>query len=456
MDWVLFWTILILVGLGLVMVYSASSVTLQLQSSAKHAAKTAVAAGADAEGMTTAAPAGWSSRRKAVAGLGAVVLGWLLWLYSRGRLARGWALLGAVWVVFLQVTVYWMEADHAPLYALAVRQLFAALLGFAALISISQVDYRRFGNAQWAFTSLGAVIFLLIVVYFADSDKHRWFQILGTSVQPSELAKPALILFMAWFVTQRGRDINATHTVLPAALALLTLVGLVIIADFGTALVLVVTAAAIFYLGGLERRYLIGAICLGSLLLTAAIIQKPYRLKRVIDFYDPQYKYLSLIDPGERIRIWANNGSPVKDTLYQAQQSEIAVAAGGAWGRGVGNSRQKLLYLPAPFTDFIYAIVGEELGFLGAGGVLFGFLILFWRGFQLFWTATDDFGRYIAIGVTTALVFQALINVSVVLAMVPTKGIPLPLISFGGSSMVCSLLSLGLLLSVSQRAMRAA
>ncbi|MEZ5357075.1 MAG: FtsW/RodA/SpoVE family cell cycle protein [Bryobacteraceae bacterium] len=544
MDWVLFWTILILVGIGLVMVYSSSSVVMELRATSSQNTGSIVQVASNAvdvqftrgyvpapgtalsvtietpeeeprkveyevamdlgEGLVraiTAAPVkgiepgmkavslsrpaaspasreaieragsiplppaspgggagaspGWSSRRAAAALLGIVCLLWLGWRYRNGTISKGWALLGLGWVAFVQATAYWMDLDYAPHYALAVKQLFAALLGFAALIYISQRDYARLRTAQSAFGALGLVIFLLILVYFVDPKAHRWIKILGVSIQPSELAKPALVLFLAWFVTLRG-NVNHRNTIWPATLALVMLAGGVIVADFGTALVLVATAAAIFFLAGLSRTYTLAAICAGTVLLAGAIVAKPYRLKRVVDFVDPQYNMLASVDPDKRLEGYLERNSIVKDTSYQAEQAQIALGAGGFWGRGIGNSRQKLLYLPASHNDFIFAIAGEEMGLWGCSLLLGAFVVILWRGFRLYFTAPDDFGRFIAIGVTTSLVFQALLNMSVVVGLFPTKGIPLPLISYGGSSLVGTMISLGLLLGVSQRAIRSA
>jgi len=164
------------------------------------------------------------------------------------------------------------------------------------------------------------------------------------------------------------------------------------------------------------------------------------RLVTTTDWLDPEGKF--------KARIEASAGA--RDPDYQVRQSKIAVGSGGLAGRGPMNSRQKLYYLPEPHTDFIYAVVAEELGFLGASLVLLGFLTILWRGLRLSWGVNDDFGRYVALGATTAVVFQALINMSVVLDLMPTKGIPLPMISQGGSSLLSTLSSLGLLLSVSE------
>ena len=316
------------------------------------------------------------------------------------------------------------------------------------MMYLSHRDYRQFRSAQWAFSALGCVIFLLIVVYFAD-EKHRWLRV-GLSIQPSELAKPALVLFLAWFVTLRQSVINHPATIWPAALALVALAGAVAIPDVGTAVVLVVTAAVIFYLAGLNWRYTTAALGIGTIFLITAIVYEPYRLKRVIQFADPKYQYLVKADPHRWLWNRAQQSTRVSNTRHQAEQSEIAVGTGGIIGRGPGESRQKL-FLPLAYNDYIFAIIAEELGLFGSTFVLAGFMIILWRGYRLFWAASDDFGRYLAVGISTMLVFQALLNMSVVLDLFPTKGIPLPLISFGGTSMLSSMVLLGMLLSVSQR-----
>jgi len=451
MDWVLFWTILGLISLGLVMVYSASAVMDQL----KTPLDDSMAAGAVAEKPAPKDPAA-AERRVLLRRAGVLILvsGFLFTLfrrYGRRQVNRAWVLMGCLAGALLVGLVFFQDPTQAAHYDFLLRQALAALFGFLLLMVLSQRDYRRLATPQCAFFGLSAVIFLLIVVYFADARNHRWLNF-GLSLQPSELAKPALIVFLAWFVTMRGGNVNNRYTMWPAALALCVLGGAVVVPDFGTALVLVATAAVVFYLAGLHWRYTLTAAMLGMVLFAAAVVWKPYRLKRVIDFVDPSYTVLVHIDPGKKLQKYAEAGSKIKDTRYHAVQSTIAVGPGGIGGRGLMQSRQKLLFLPEAHTDYIYAVVAEELGLLGATIVLAGFMVVLWRGYRLFLTAADPFGRYIAVGVTTTLVFQALLNMSVVLDLGPTKGIPLPLISFGGSSMVSSLILLGLLLSVSQRA----
>lgn len=331
------------------------------------------------------------------------------------------------------------------------RQLGWAVLSFLALMWLKGKDYRLLQSSRWAFLPLGIVLVLLVLVYFVDWKTHRWFHLGLASFQPAEFAKPVLAVFLAWFVTMRARAINTKQTILPAAMALGGLAIAVVVADLGTAIVLVLTATVVFYVAGLNWRYF--GTAMGVLVLFAglAVISKPYRIARVIGFVDPGYKRLAQFDGSGRIRNYLMQ-SKTSDTGYQALQSKIAVGNGGVLGVGLMQGRQKLFYLPEAHTDFIYAVVGEELGLFGCTAVLAGFLLLLWRGLRLYWLAPDDFGRYLALAVTASIVFQALINMSVVLGLGPTKGIPLPMISFGGSSLLSTLISCGLLLSVSDRA----
>jgi cell division protein FtsW len=189
---------------------------------------------------------------------------------------------------------------------------------------------------------------------------------------------------------------------------------------------------------------------LGIILGLSFIAMKPYRLARAIDFIDQDHKLLAKLDPNGRISKYAKQTASTSDPGYQQRQAKIAVGSGGFSGLGLMQSRQKMLYLPEAQSDFIYGIVGEETGFLGSLLLLAGFVIVLWRGLRTYYCASDDFGRYLALSVTTCVVVQALMNISVVLALMPNKGIPLPFISSGGSSLLSTLLLMGMLLSVSE------
>jgi cell division protein FtsW len=339
---------------------------------------------------------------------------------------------------------------HAPYYFL-IRQLGWAAIALAVMVGLKQFDYRRLNTQACAFCALGIVLTLLVAVYFADTRNHRWFRLSGIgSLQPSEFVKPALILFLAVFLDRRDQILNHRRSLAQAVLVIAMLGLLVVASDLGTALVPVITALVVFWVAGLERKYLLYAFAAGLMLVSLAIASKGYRLGRVIGFIDPNYSLIEKIDTGGLIRTYVQSSTTVSDPTYQARQSRIAVGTGGILGVGLMEGRQKLLFLPEAHTDFIYATIGEELGLWGASAVLAGFLVILWRGARLFVLARDPFGKYLALGVTVTIVVQALFNISVALDMVPTKGFGLPLISFGGSSLLSTMISLGMLLSVSE------
>jgi len=376
---------------------------------------------------------------------------------SRAHIDRVLFITILIMASFGLVMVYSASALMAELrfeqnsYYFVVRQMVAAAVSVLALHVVALSDYQKLRSPVFAFLGLGLAIFSLIAVWFLDQRAHRWISLGVTTVQPSEFAKPALIVFLAWFVTQK-QEINSKHAVYPVALAVGALSAAVVVADLGTAVVLVVTTAAILILAGLNGKNALIAGVSGFVLLLGAIGSKPHRVKRIIDFIDPKHAYITLTQWGKELVAWAEVNAPVKDTGHQALQSKIAIGAGGITGQGLMQSKQKLLFLPEAHTDFIFAIIAEEAGLIGAVLLLIGFMVILWRGYRLYWTAIDDFGRYLAVGVTTSVVFQALMNMSVVLDIGPTKGIPLPLISYGGSSLLATMISLGLLLSVSERA----
>ncbi len=340
---------------------------------------------------------------------------------------------------------------HVAPYYFVLRQAGWAAISFLVLMYFKRKDYRRMDSPEWAFSALGIVLALLVLVYVVDSTTHRWFKIPGVgSFQPSEFAKPALILFLSYFLSRRAHRLTDRRTLLQALLAVLMLAATVVVADLGTALVPLIMAALMFWIAGLEWRYLIRVAAIGVLLVAVAIVSKGYRVGRIIAYVDPDYSKIELIDSNGWLRSYIQRSTTVRDASYQPRQSKIAVGTGGVLGVGLMQGKQKLMFLPDAHTDFIYATVGEELGLWGSTAVIAGFLVILWRGSRLFVLARDDFGKYLALGVTLSIVLQALINMSVVLDMAPTKGFPLPMISFGGSSLLSTLTSLGMLLSVSE------
>jgi cell division protein FtsW len=317
-----------------------------------------------------------------------------------------------------------------------VKQGLAAAVGVVAMLAAMHVDYRTWKRPIVVYAALAAVVVLLAAVLMVGpvlNGTRRWFVFGPLSVQPSEIAKLALVPFVAYHLEKKEDRVNRPELLLPVGLATALVGGLVLLGpDLGTAALIVATVLLMVFLAGLRwRTVLLG----GAMLLplgVLALLAAPYRRQRLLAFLDPEADPLG--------------------AGYQALQSLIAVGSGGLFGVGLGNSGQKLFFLPYPHSDFIYAIVAEELGFVGALAVLALFAVLLWRGTAAALHAPDAFGRYLGLGLTGILVLQALINVSVTVSLLPTKGIPLPFLSYGGSSLVVSMAACGVLLNLSEHA----
>jgi cell division protein FtsW len=314
-----------------------------------------------------------------------------------------------------------------------VKQAFAAAVGLVAMTVAMHLDYRRLAQPSLVYGALAVVLVMLVGVLFAPelNNTRRWFFIGGISVQPSEIAKLVLVPFLAFQLARKEELVNQRAVLLPTLGVTAVLAGLVVLQpDLGTAVLLAGTTLVLLFVAGLSWRFVLAG---GALLVPVAwflVMAAPYRKARLLAFLDPE------ADP-------LGSG-------FQALQSLIAIGSGGVFGLGPGNSLQKLYFLPYPHSDFIFAIVAEETGLLGALVVLALFSVLLWRGVRAGRRAPDAFGRYLAWGFTFLLVIQALVNISVATALLPTKGIPLPFISYGGSSLVASLAAAGLLVNVSQ------
>jgi cell division protein FtsW len=343
------------------------------------------------------------------------------------------------------------ESRMGSSYYFAIRQLVWVVISIPLMVFFKNLHYRKLQTPEVAFTAMALIMMLLVVVYFTGV-QHRWLRLPIGELQPSEFAKPALIVFLAYFIALRARALNSRYTLLPAILAVGFLTFAVVIADLGTAIVLVLTATVVFFVAGLEKRYIGFAAIVGLLVCIGAVWQRPYRLGRVVRFADPQFKLVDKIDKHGWIRAQMKKSATTQDTNYQAEQAKIAVGSGGPFGVGLMQGRQKLFYLPEAHTDTIYAVIGEEWGLFGTTAVVLGFVIILWRGVRATVRIHDEFGRYLALGITTMLVVQAFFNISVVLGLFPTKGFPLPMISYGGSSLLVTLTLMGVLMNVSEHA----
>ena len=328
-----------------------------------------------------------------------------------------------------------LERFQQP-YLFVTKQVMWALLGTAVLSIVMRVDYRVYRNDTLVWSLLAVVGILLVAVLFSPTinGAKRWFAIGGFGIQPSELAKVAAIVFTAVTLERRMHRINdLRYALLPIALIVGVLVALILVEpDLGTALSLVAVVAIMVFAAGISYRYLCGAVLLSLPAVYVILMSADYRRRRLLSFLDP----------------WAD---PLGDG-FQSIQSLIAVGAGGVFGRGLMQGVQKLFYLPEPHTDFIFAVIGEEMGLIGTTVVLACFCVIAWRGIRTAMLAPDSFGSFLALGLTMMIVVTAFVNMSVVLGLLPTKGIPLPLVSSGGSSLLINLLGLGVLLNISQHA----
>lgn len=328
-------------------------------------------------------------------------------------------------------------------YIFLLRQAAWLVIGILGMFALMRTDYRRLREPAVVYTTVCLVLIMLVSTFFLDKSHatHRWIRFGPVGIQPSELAKIAIILYLAWFLDLRRRGISGMefckkdflHTILPAMAPILACVVLILLQpDLGTSVDIVLVSTAILFVAGLSWKWIATGAAAALPLLYVLITHVSYRQARLTAFLDP--------------------GSDPQGAGFQLLQSLIAVGSGGFTGVGLMESKQKLFYLPEAHTDFIYAVICEELGFIGAILVLALFLVYGWRGLRAAFGAPDGFGRLLALGITAMVLSQTLINFAVVLGMVPTKGIPLPFVSYGGSSLLVMLLATGVLLNISQQA----
>ncbi len=326
------------------------------------------------------------------------------------------------------------QATHHNSYYSLLRQCFMASLGMAVMWLTMQIDYRRYKHTAVIYPVVGVTALLLIVVLFfpAVNNAHRWIRLAGFSLQPSELAKPALILYLAWFLSQLKEEVNEWRILLRATVPTLFLVALMLKEpDLGTALVCLGVTTCILFVAGLRMRYLGYAALAAVPFFYLFVVRVAWRWARVIAFLHPER------DP--------------RGAGFHVLQSLIAVGTGGLTGAGYMEGKQKLFYLPEASSDFIFAVTAEELGLIGTIIIVALFVVFLWRGVRAAWLTEDLFGRYLATGLTMMVILQACINMSVVLGLMPTKGIPLPFLSYGGTSLFVMLGCVGVLLNITRQ-----
>jgi len=339
-------------------------------------------------------------------------------------------------MVFSASAVVAQERYNSP-YTFVGKQAIWAVLGVLMMLVLMHVDYSHYKSPRFIYPALCVTTLLLVMVYIfpGSHNTHRWIRFGGFfTLQPSEISKLVLILFLAWFLSTRLDRINNWKSTLPSAILIpLLFIGLVVREpDLGTALVLVGVTAMMLVLAGMSWKYFSGGALAVLLVAGYYIYFVPWRWVRILAFLNP-------------------NSDP-QGAGFHINQSLIAVGAGGVTGRGYMEGMQKLFFLPEAHTDFIFANIAEELGLIGSLTILALFIVLGVRGLRAAFRCEDPFARLTAFGITTAILLQAFFNISVVLALVPTKGIPLPLISSGGTSLFCTLASIGILLNITRKA----
>jgi cell division protein FtsW len=360
------------------------------------------------------------------------------WLFG---VALVLCLLGAVMI--FSASAITAQQLYGRSYFFVARQAAWLVLGLLGMFALMKLDYHRLREPAVVYTVLCAVVVMLAGTFFLDKSHatHRWIKVGPLGLQPSELAKLAIILYLAWFLDLRRRSATSLEfnkedflqTLLPAVAPIFVCVGLILAQpDLGTSVDVVLIMAAILFMAGLSWKWIAVGAAAGLPALFLLIMHASYRQARLMAFLHPD--------------------SDPQGAGFQLLQSLIAVGSGGFTGVGLMESKQKLFYLPEAHTDFIFAVICEELGFLGATVVIVLFAMYAWRGLRAAFNAPDGFGRMVALGVTAMVLFQALINFAVVLGLMPTKGIPLPFVSYGGSSLLVMLLGTGVLLNVSQQA----
>lgn len=351
-------------------------------------------------------------------------------------IAASLAVFGTMMVYSASAMIAHNESAGATQFTYFYKQLAFTIAGIFLMFGASRVDYRRYNNPYAVVAVLAVTVGALIAVYgFPEiNGARRWIRFGSFSLQPSEMAKIALPLFLAYYLTRNsGRVGDLRATVLPCLACLGLLGGLVFFEpDLGTTIVLCAIFAAVYFAAGAKFLHIVTVV--GGLVLigAAALLLAPWRLRRLGAFIDP-------CDPDNA----AGAG-------YQVCQSLYAIGSGGIFGEGFAKGQQKLFYLPYPHSDFIFSVVGEELGLFGTLGLVIAFGLLLWRGARAAIKAPDRFGTLLGIGLITGIIVQALFNISVVISILPAKGIPLPFISYGGSSVLVTLVAVGILLNISQ------
>ncbi len=317
------------------------------------------------------------------------------------------------------------------------RQAIAAGIGLVGMAVAMKLGYRRM--ARLAYPLLVVAIILLVLVLIpglghSAGGARRWIRMPGISLQPAEITKVAWVIYLAYSLAKKREKVKSFSVgFLPhLAIAGLLVVLCMLEPDFGSSVALLFLMFVLLFAAGAKLSYLVGSVLFALPFAYAAIARSEYRMKRILAFLDP----------------WAHR----HDVGYQVSESLMSIGSGGLTGLGLGDGRQKLFFLPEAHTDFIFAIIGEELGLLGVLALVLLYGVIIWRGIRASLAASEPFGTYLGLGITSLIGFQAIVNMSVAMGLVPTKGLTLPFISYGGSSLIMLMGAAGLLLSISSNA----
>jgi cell division protein FtsW len=329
------------------------------------------------------------------------------------------------------------EARYGSAYLFLRKQILWDVLGILALIVTMRVDYHKWQKASYALIGISFVLLIaVLVVGPVVKGARRWIQVPGMTFQPSELAKLSIVLWLANYLDRhKSQLIDFFNGFIPAIFVVGIICGLILKEpDLGTPVMLGAVSIGMMYLAGARVQHMAWMLLAAIGPLYLELFKVGYRHRRMMAFLNP----------------WADSHG----AGYQLTQSILAFGSGGLFGKGLGASQLKLLYLPDPHTDFIFPVIGEELGFLGATGLVLVFMLWGVRGWKVARRAPDLFGHLVAAGITSWVLLQALINMGVATGMLPTKGLPLPFVSFGGSSLVITLIAAGILLNISSQAQK--
>lgn len=337
-------------------------------------------------------------------------------------------------VMLYSASAHWAQQNHGDALFFFKRQVVWLSIGLPAMLVLSKVNYNRW--AEWAWLGLALCMIGLVAALLSPpiAGVRRWIRFGSFGAQPAEFAKLAMIVFLADYLDRKRSKIDSpVHGAAVPWGVLGVMLGLILLEkDLGTPALMFGVAVLVLFIGGARVRYVGVALLAAIPIIAWQLVAVPYRLRRVISFLNP---FESAQGDG-----------------YQLVQSLLAVGSGGWFGKGLGASQLKLLHLPTPHTDFIFPVVSEELGFVGSLAVLGLFGALLWRGIRVARAAPNLFGTLLGSGIVLWIVLQAFFNASVSVGLIPTKGVPLPLFSFGGSSLVATLAGLGILLNISRQA----